>query len=75
MRSWQGEKVRVLGVQGLYQVSRSKLQVSPLTQRLHGFRGQEDKIPTKTTEKKLGTNVLRLIRKSEVTLCVYSAPG
>ena len=56
MRSWQGEKVRVLGVQGLHRVSLSKLQVSPLTQRLYGFRRQEGKIPTKTTKKKLGTN-------------------
>ena len=57
MRSWQGEKIRVLGVEGLHRVSRSKIQVSPLTQRLYGFRGQEGKIPTKTTKKKLGTNV------------------
>ena len=54
MRSWQGEKVRVLGVQGLHRVSRFKLQASPLTQRLYGFRGQEGKLPTKTTKKKLG---------------------
>ena len=54
MRSWQGEKVRVLGVQGLHRVSRSKLQMSPLTRRLYEFRGQEGKIPTKTTKNNWG---------------------
>ena len=63
MRSWQGEKVRVLGVQGLYRVSRSKLQVSSLTQRLYGFRGQEGKIPTKTTIKKFGDRCLKSYKK------------
>ena len=63
MRSWQGEKVRVLGVQGLHRVSRSKLQVPPLTQRLYGFRGQEGKIPTKTTKKKFGDRCLKSYKK------------
>ena len=63
MRSWQGKKVRVLGVQGLHRVSRSKLQVSPLTLtpvRIQKIRKQD---PYQNYQKEFGDKCLKSYKK------------